>query len=145
MALDCSSMAPVGHPDPAAACCGEQQAIPTLLAAMAHTTLANAAATAVGSGAEWMRAAGSLSDGAERPSCFPFGAVGIRKPSRSSTLTASPKARPPTIASSIGTSTSRSFLSGHALRSGGYMAAINKHDRQDQPNQSVHVFWEPRC
>ena len=43
---------------------GEQEALPTLLAAMAHATLANAAATATGSGADWMRAAGTRpSDG----------------------------------------------------------------------------------
>ena len=38
---------------------GEQQAIPTLLAAMAHATLAAAAATATGSSADWMKAAGT--------------------------------------------------------------------------------------
>jgi hypothetical protein len=41
---------------------GEQRAITTLLAALAHATLANAAATAT-STAEWMRAANAnLSD-----------------------------------------------------------------------------------
>lgn len=38
---------------------GEQGAAPTLLAAVVHATLANAAATATGSSAEWMRAAGT--------------------------------------------------------------------------------------
>lgn len=43
---------------------GEQETIPTLLAAMAHATLASAAATATGSGSEWMRVAGTRpSDG----------------------------------------------------------------------------------
>ena len=44
---------------------GEQDAIPTLLAAMVHATLANAAAIATGSGGEWMKAAGTrVSDSA---------------------------------------------------------------------------------
>ncbi len=47
---------------------GEQDAIPTLLAAMVHATLANAAATATGSRAEWMKAEGTrVSDSAPPP------------------------------------------------------------------------------
>ena len=43
----------------------EQGAVPTLLAAVVHATLANAAVTATGSSAEWMRVAGTkLSDSA---------------------------------------------------------------------------------
>jgi hypothetical protein len=42
---------------------GEQQAIPTLLAAMAHATLAAAAATATGSSADWMKTAGTRHSG----------------------------------------------------------------------------------
>ena len=41
----------------------EQGAIPTLLAAMTHAALANAAATATGSSAEWMKAAGTRLSG----------------------------------------------------------------------------------
>lgn len=37
----------------------EQGAVPTLLAALAHATLANAAATATGSSADWMKTAGT--------------------------------------------------------------------------------------
>ena len=42
---------------------GEEGAIPTLLAALVHATLANTAATATGSSAEWMKAAGTKLSG----------------------------------------------------------------------------------
>jgi hypothetical protein len=43
---------------------GEQDAVPTLLAALTHATLAHAAATATGSSADWIKAASTRpSDG----------------------------------------------------------------------------------
>jgi hypothetical protein len=42
---------------------GEQEAVPTLLAALAHATLANTAAAALGSSRDWIETAGTRLSG----------------------------------------------------------------------------------